>query len=114
MVSILGKNGAGKSTLAAIITGLIKQDSGKLFFRDEEISKTTIADRSREIGFVMQNPNHMISHHMIREEVGFGPKLRQMPEDEIERRIDEALKLCGLYRFRNWPIGSLSYGQKNG
>ncbi|ADK82678.1 ABC transporter ATP-binding protein [Sediminispirochaeta smaragdinae] len=112
MVSILGKNGAGKSTLAAIITGLIKQDSGKLFFRDEEISKTTIADRSREIGFVMQNPNHMISHHMIREEVGFGPKLRQMPEDEIERRIDEALKLCGLYRFRNWPIGSLSYGQK--
>ncbi len=112
MVSILGKNGAGKSTLAAIIMGLIKPDSGTLHLHDRPLAGTTIAERSREIGFVMQNPNHMISHHMIREEVGFGPRLRGFDEAETERRVEEALELCGLRRFRNWPINTLSYGQK--
>lgn len=112
MVSILGKNGAGKSTLAAIIMGLIKPDSGSLYLNGRSLSGTTIAERSREIGFVMQNPNHMISHHMIKEEVGFGPRLQGFDEAGIERRVDEALELCGLRRFRNWPVNSLSYGQK--
>jgi energy-coupling factor transport system ATP-binding protein len=112
MVSILGKNGAGKSTLAAIIMGLIKPDSGTLHLHDRPLAGTTIAERSSEIGFVMQNPNHMISHHMIREEVGFGPRLRGFEEAETGRRVDEVLELCGLRRFRNWPINTLSYGQK--
>ena len=71
-----------------------------------------IAERSRRIGFVMQNPNQMISHHMIREEVGFGLRLKGIDEVEIDERVDGVLRLCDLYRFRNWPISALSYGQR--
>lgn len=112
MVSMLGKNGAGKSTFATLIMGLLKPDSGSFTFRGEDMAELNIADRSESIGYVMQNPNHMISHHLVREEVEFGPRLKGLDEAEIVRRSEEALKLCGLFRFRNWPISALSYGQR--
>ena len=61
---------------------------------------------------VLQNPNHMISKHMIFDEVAFGLELRGVPEKERTERVLETLKICGLYPFRNWPISALSYGQK--
>jgi energy-coupling factor transport system ATP-binding protein len=112
MIALLGKNGAGKSTFASLVMGLLKPDTGALFFRGSNMSAMNIAERSGSIGYVMQNPNHMISHHMVREEVGFGPRLKGLPEEEIEQRVDAVLKLCGLYPFRNWPIPALSYGQR--
>ncbi len=112
MVAILGKNGAGKSTFATLIMGLLKPDTGSFRFRDQDMAELNIADRSASIGYVMQNPNHMISHHLVREEVEFGPRLRGLDEAEILRRSEDALRLCGLYRFRNWPIAALSYGQR--
>jgi len=54
----------------------------------------------------------MISKHMIYEEVALGLALRGVPEDEVKRRVDHVLEICGLYRFRNWPISALSFGQK--
>lgn len=112
MVSILGKNGAGKSTFATLIMGLLKPDTGSFRFKGRDMAQLNIADRSEAIGYVMQNPNHMISHHLVREEVEFGPRLKGLTEAEILRRSEEALKLCGLFPFRNWPIAALSYGQR--
>jgi energy-coupling factor transport system ATP-binding protein len=60
----------------------------------------------------MQNPNQMISKKMIWEEVALGLVLRGVSEEEIERRVEKALKVCGLYSFRKWPISALSFGQK--
>ena len=60
----------------------------------------------------MQNPNQMISKPMIYDEVALGLKVRNVPPAEIEKRVHETLKICGLYPFRNWPISALSYGQK--
>ena len=60
----------------------------------------------------MQNPNQMISKSMIFDEVALGLKVRGVDESEIKTRVHEALKICGLYEFRNWPISALSYGQK--
>ena len=60
----------------------------------------------------MQNPNQMISKTQIFDEVALGLRNRGIPEEEIRPRVEETLKICGLYPFRNWPISALSYGQK--
>lgn len=112
MVSIVGKNGAGKSTLSKIITGIEKVKHGQILYNGEDITHDTIFERSSKIGLVMQNPNHMISKHMIYDEVALGLVMRGVPEAEIKTRVEETLKVCGLYPFRNWPISALSFGQK--
>ena len=112
MVSILGKNGAGKSTLASLLTGINRPDSGQILIDGRDACDDSIAQRSRKIGYVMQNPNHMISHSMIYDEVAFGLRLRGMKEDEIREKVMSTLKLCSLAQYHKWPISALSYGQK--
>lgn len=112
MISIVGKNGAGKSTLSSIICGFNKPDSGTIKLNGEDISSLSIKERGEKIGLVMQSPNQMISKPMISEEVGLGLAIRGVPEQEIIERVNNALKICGLYPFRNWPVNALSFGQK--
>lgn len=111
-VSILGKNGSGKSTITRLIMGVLEPDSGSMSFNGEDLSTLSIFERAQKIGIVLQNPNHMISHHMIFDEIASGLRNRGMAEVEVERRVHDVLKLCGLYRLRHWPIEALSYGQK--
>lgn len=112
MVSILGKNGAGKSTLAQILMGINRQDSGTVSFGGEDISSLSVTERSSLIGFVMQNPNHMISHSMIYDEVAFALRQKLYSEEQIRPRVMDVLELCGLRAYHAWPISALSYGQK--
>ncbi len=112
MSAIVGKNGAGKSTLCKLICGFIKPISGQIMIDGKDAAKESIFERAKTVGYVMQNPNQMISKPMIREEVGLGLELRGVEQAEIDRRVDEVLKVCGLYPFRNWPVSALSYGQK--
>lgn len=112
MVSIVGKNGAGKSTISKLICGFEKPTVGSIYFAGKDITNETIAKRAEKIGMVLQNPNHMISKHMIFDEVALGLVARGVPEAEIHERVEETLKICGLYPFRNWPISALSFGQK--
>ncbi|HKL59174.1 MAG TPA: DUF3744 domain-containing protein, partial [Sphaerochaeta sp.] len=112
MISILGKNGAGKSTLAQILMGINHQDSGTITFEGEDISSLSVTERSSLIGFVMQNPNHMISHSMIYDEVAFALRQKGYTEEEIRPRVMDVLELCGLRAYHAWPISALSFGQK--
>lgn len=112
MVSIVGRNGAGKSTLSSLICGFMPLTEGQILLEGQDISPLSIRERGEKIGFVMQNPNHMISKSMIFEEVALGLEVRGVPKVEIEERVNETLRICGLYPFRNWPISALSFGQK--
>lgn len=112
MTSIVGRNGAGKSTLAKLLCGFEKQTEGTISLKGRDLADDTIKERAAYIGYVMQNPNQMISKPMIFEEVAMGLQMQRLPEDEIKERVHQALKICGLYEFRNWPIAALSYGQK--
>ena len=112
MVSIVGRNGAGKSTLSKLICGFETPDSGEIWFDGKNLKDENIRRRARHIGYVMQNPNQMISKTMIFDEVAMGLQGSGMSEDEIRARVEETLKICGLYPFRNWPISALSFGQK--
>ena len=112
MTSIVGKNGAGKSTLAKLLCGFEKQNQGVIRLRGKDITEDNIKERAKTIGYVMQNPNQMISKPMIFEEVALSLEVAHVPKEEITERVHKALKICGLYEFRNWPISALSYGQK--
>ncbi|WP_270537365.1 ABC transporter ATP-binding protein [Streptococcus salivarius] len=110
-LAIVGKNGAGKSTLAKALCGFVPSQ-GQLTYKGQDISQDSIAERSERIGFVLQNPNQMISQAMIFDEVALGLRLRGVAESEVKERVHEVLKTCGLYSFRKWPISALSFGQK--
>ena len=112
MVSIVGTNGAGKSTLAKVICGFVTEDEGRLLYEGEDLKGKTIKERSQMIGFVMQNPNQMICKPMIYDEVALGLRIRGVDEAETEKRVEKALKICGLAPFKKWPISALSFGQK--
>jgi energy-coupling factor transport system ATP-binding protein len=112
IISLLGNNGAGKSTLSKVITGICKKSNGTISYKGENIDSWSIRRRGQEIGYVMQNPNHMITQETLLDEVSFGLKLRGYKKNEILEKAEKTLKICGLYSFRNWPITALSYGQK--
>ena len=110
-IAIVGKNGAGKSTLAKALSSFI-QTEGRYLSEGQDIKGDSVAERAERVGYVLQNPNQMISTNMIFDEVALGLRLRGVDEQEIETRVYETLKICGLYEFRNWPISALSFGQK--
>ncbi|WP_022769630.1 ABC transporter ATP-binding protein [Butyrivibrio sp. NC2007] len=112
MVAIVGTNGAGKSTFSKVICGMETQDHGTIMFDGLDFATLSIKERAEHVGYVMQNPNQMISNVMIFDEVAMGLRLRGVPEDEVKTRVEKALDICGLYKMRNWPISALSYGQK--
>ena len=112
MVSLVGQNGAGKSTLASLICGFYQPDSGRILLSGEDIAPLSIKERGERIGLVMQSPNQMISKPMITEEVGLGLTVRGVSEEEVRERVEDTLRICGLYPMRNWPISALSFGQK--
>ena len=113
MMAVVGRNGAGKSTFSKVICGFEKPDTGTMFMNGTDLSELSIKERADHIGYIMQNPNQMISKTMIFDEVALGLRNRGvMTEDEITERVNETLKICGLWPFRNWPISALSYGQK--
>lgn len=110
-IAIVGKNGAGKSTLAKALTKFIEAD-GQLFWQNQDISEDSIKERASRIGYVLQNPNQMISQTMIFDEVAKGLRLRGLEEEAVKEKVLATLKTCGLHEFRQWPISALSYGQK--
>ncbi|PFK32591.1 ABC transporter ATP-binding protein [Bacillus cereus] len=112
IVALLGHNGAGKSTLAHSLIGINKTKNDRILIDGVNINPWSIRKRGEVISYVMQNPNHMITQHTVIEEVSFTLKLKKVSKEEIKLRAEEALRVCGLYPFRNWPIQALSYGQK--
>lgn len=112
MVSIVGRNGAGKSTLSKLICGFETPDAGEIFLNGKPLAEENIRRRAQHIGYVMQNPNQMISKTMIYEEVALGLQRSGLTEEQIWEKVEATLRVCGLYPFRNWPISALSFGQK--
>lgn len=112
MLAVVGKNGVGKTTLSQLITGFVLPNKGEINLEGIDLLKKSVKERADKIGYVMQNPNHMLSKVMIWDEVALGLVLRGLPQSKINTLVEQALKVCGLYEFRNWPISALSFGQK--
>ena len=111
-VAVIGKNGAGKSTAAKLICGIIRPSSGTIEISGKDAKDMTVKQIGEQVGYVMQDPNQMIVKDIIKEEVGLALTIRNMPADAVENKVNTALETCGLYKMRNWPVDSISYGQK--
>ncbi|MDT3767982.1 ABC transporter ATP-binding protein [Gleimia hominis] len=112
MVGIVGSNGAGKSTLARVVCGFIPLAGGTVSINGEDASNWSLTKRGQHVGFVLQEPGQMLSCPMIRDEVQLGLKARGITGSDAHRRVENALKTCGLWPYRSWPISALSHGQK--
>ena len=112
LTAIVGTNGAGKSTFSKVVCGFERQQEGIVTLTGQDIAELSIKERADHIGYVMQNPNQMISKVQIFDEVALGLRTRGVPEEEIKSRVEDALRVCGLWPFRSWPVSALSFGQK--
>ena len=112
LLALVGRNGAGKSTLAKVMCRFEKISGGTMKIGEDDLTTYSIKECADRVGYVMQNPNKMISKTMIFDEVSLGLRLRGVDEDTIRKKVEDTLRICGLYEFRNWPIAALSYGQK--
>lgn len=112
IVAIVGKNGSGKTTFNHLLTGFLTPTAGDILVDGQSILFLSIKERAEKIGYVLQNPNHMITQQTVFEEVASGLRLRDVDAEQIDLRVRETLRQLDLDGMRNWPISALSYGQK--
>lgn len=111
--AILGHNGSGKSTIAKLTNGILFPDSGSVTVCGMETKNDdSIFEVRRQVGMVFQNPDNQIVSSIVEEDVAFGVENLGVPSDECRRRVDEALKIVGMYEFRDKSPNRLSGGQK--
>ena len=111
-IAVIGKNGAGKSTTAKLICGIARPQKGSVFIGKKNAKGLSVKEIGEHVGYVMQNPNQMILKDTIKKEVEFALTVRGTSPDEIRERATDALNACSLYPMRNWPVDTVSYGQK--
>ena len=112
ILGIVGKNGSGKTTLSHLLTGFLTPSGGDIQLDGRSLLSDSIKERADHIGYVLQNPNHMITKATVFDEVASGLRLRNVDEEQVTERVREMLQLVDLDGMRNWPISALSFGQK--
>jgi len=111
-VSLVGQNGSGKTTLAKHFNGLLRPNKGKVIILGEDSKNFSIAELSRKVGHLFQNPENQIFEETVFSEVAFGPKNLGLSEVEIKERVDRVLKITRLSKYRDTHPLSLSGGEK--
>ena len=114
IVAVLGGNGAGKSTFFLCCNGVLRPQSGKIYYKGEEItkSKKDIYKLRQAVGLVFQDPDSQIIAGSVESEVSFGPMNLRLPYDEVSRRVDEALTQMDVSRYKDYAPQYLSGGEK--
>ena len=114
MVAVLGSNGAGKSTFFLCCNGVLRPQSGKVFYNGREISgaKKDIFKLRQAVGLVFQDPDSQIIAGSVESEVSFGPMNLRLTRDEVSRRVEDSLKLMNISRYRDFAPQYLSGGEK--
>lgn len=111
-IAFVGKNGAGKSTMAKLVCGIKRPSRGNIYIKGRNYLRLSMKEIGERIGYVMQNPNQMLVKDIIKDEVELAMLLRGKSRQEIDEAVKKALKMCGLWGMRNWPVSAVSYGQK--
>lgn len=111
-IGILGSNGSGKTTLLKIMDGLMKDFEGSVLLDRVNIKKLSSKEIYKKVGLVFQNPDDQLFAATVFEDVAFGPVNMGFPEDEVIRRVNNALKDMEMNRYTKKSIHHLSFGQK--
>ena len=110
--AICGKNGAGKTTLLRLLMGLETTQEGSIVIENLIMNRKNIKDIRQKIGFVFQNPDSQVFSASVYEDVAFGPRNMGLENDEIDKRVNEALENVDMLRFKDRSPYQLSFGQK--
>ena len=111
-VALIGENGAGKSTLVKHFNGLLKPSRGEVYVDGMNTRKASVAELSRNVGLVFQNPDHQLFCETVEEEVAYGLKNFGFGEAAITERVDETLNFLNLTRYRKTSPFMLSGGER--
>ncbi len=116
-VALIGSSGCGKTTLCYILAGIIPRSikgdlTGEVFLSGRNIVDLPLADLVRQVGIVFQDPESQLFSPTVEDEIAFGPENLCLPREEIDKRIEEALRLVGMEEHRRADTQTLSYGQK--
>ncbi len=101
LLAIIGQNGAGKTTTVKMLNGLHRPSKGNVIIGDMNTKDYTTAQVSRVVGYVFQNPDDQIFHSTVLGEVEFGPKMMGLDPKIVEEKVDYALKITGMDKFRD-------------
>jgi energy-coupling factor transport system ATP-binding protein len=111
-VGIIGANGAGKTTLLKNLVGLLRPTAGTIHINGLDASQLAVSELATHIGFVLQNPDQQLFARTVEEEIAFGPRNLKLAEQEIERRMEDAISIIGLEAFRTEFPPALSKGDR--
>lgn len=113
-IALLGTNGAGKTTLFLQCNGILRPDSGQVFFegRPLDYGRRGLRELRSRVGLVFQNPDSQLFSASVREDVSFGPVNLGLEQQEVRKRVEEALELVRMTECADKPVHNLSYGQK--
>lgn len=115
---LMGNNGSGKSTLLKLLNGLIKPDSGKYYFNNEEVNDKYLKDNIKlknfhqRIGYIFQDASAQLFCRNVNEEVAFGPSQMGLDEEEVNKRVTAVLKLLEIEHLKDRTPYELSGGEK--
>ncbi|NLM36228.1 MAG: ATP-binding cassette domain-containing protein [Clostridiales bacterium] len=114
ITAILGGNGAGKSTLFHTLNGILKPSKGQIVFEGKPIdySRKGLIELRKSIGIVFQDPDNQLFSASVYQDVSFGLMNLKLPEEEVRRRVNEAINRTGIVNIKDKPTHSLSFGQK--
>jgi energy-coupling factor transporter ATP-binding protein EcfA2 len=99
IIGIIGQNGSGKTTLVKHFVGLLKPTEGKVFINGQDTEPLKVQELATKVGYVYQNPNHQLFARTVKDELEFGPRNLDLPEGEIQARVDQAVEFFGLEEF---------------
>ena len=112
-VAVLGANGCGKSTLAKHFNAILLPEKGTVLVEDMDTrTEDHLYDIRQKVGMVFQNPDNQIVATIVEEDVAFALENLGVPAPEIRERIDESMKLAGIYEQKDKAPHKLSGGQK--
>lgn len=112
MVAILGHNGSGKSTIAKIMMGLLEVENGEIYINDKLLSADTIEECRNHMSIIFQNPDNQFVGVTVKDDIAFGLENKNLPREEIIKRIDKYLRLVSMEKFIEHAPEELSGGQK--
>ena len=111
-IAIMGSNGAGKSTFFLNLNGVLKAQSGEIYYQGTKISGKELKELRRHVGFVFQDADSQMIASTVQAEVAFGPMNLKLSRDEVEKRVTQALQYMDLQSYRQRPPHYLSGGEK--
>jgi energy-coupling factor transport system ATP-binding protein len=95
-IALIGQNGSGKTTLSKLLNGLYKPSSGDVIVDGLNSKTTPIVQMVRRVGYVFQNPDHQLFNNNCWDEIAYGPRNIELPEEEVKVRVEEAAQVVGL------------------